>query len=40
MESILQKDYKKDSYNQRIFIVKNIDDKDILVTLKNHSYFF
>jgi hypothetical protein len=33
------KDYKKDSYNQRIFIEKFIDDKNILVTLKKHSYF-
>jgi hypothetical protein len=28
-----------DSYNKRIFIEKNIDDKNILSTLKNHSYF-
>ncbi len=33
------KDYQKDSYNQKKFIGKNIDDKDILVTLKKHSYF-
>jgi hypothetical protein len=33
------KDYRKDSYNQRIFIEKNKDDKNILVTLKKHSYF-
>jgi hypothetical protein len=33
------KDYQKDSYNQRIFIDKNIDDKNILATLKKHSYF-
>ncbi len=34
------KDYQKDSYNIRIFIEKNITDKNILTTLKNHSYFF
>jgi len=28
-----------DSYNKRIFIETNIDDKNILGTLKNHSYF-
>jgi hypothetical protein len=28
-----------DSYNKRIFIEKNIDDKNILGTLKNHTYF-
>jgi hypothetical protein len=33
------KDYQKDSYNRRIFIEKNVDDKNILVTLKEHSYF-
>jgi hypothetical protein len=33
------KDYQKDSYNQTIFIEKNIDDKNILATFKNHSYF-
>jgi hypothetical protein len=33
------KDYQKDFYNQRIFIEKNIDDKNILATLKKHSYF-
>jgi hypothetical protein len=33
------KDYQKDSYNQRIFIEKNIDDKNILAVLKKHSYF-
>jgi hypothetical protein len=33
------KDYQKDSYNKRIFIEKNIDDKNILTTLKKHSYF-
>jgi hypothetical protein len=32
------KDYQKDSYNKRIFIKKNIDDKNILATLKKHSY--
>jgi hypothetical protein len=31
------KDYQKDSYNERIFIEKNIDDKNILTTLKKHS---
>jgi hypothetical protein len=31
------KDYQKDSYNERIFIKKNIDDKNILSTLKKHS---
>jgi hypothetical protein len=30
------KDYKKDSYNERIFIEKNIDDKNVLATLKKH----
>jgi hypothetical protein len=34
------KDYQKDSYNKRIFIEKNVDDKRILTTLKKHSYFF
>jgi hypothetical protein len=34
------KDYQKDFYNQRIFIEKNIDDKNILATFKKHSYFF
>jgi len=33
------KDYKKDSYNNRIFIEKIIDDKNILATLKKHFYF-
>jgi hypothetical protein len=33
------KDYQKDSYNKRIFIEKNIDDKNILATFKKHSYF-
>jgi hypothetical protein len=28
-----KKDYQKDSYNERIFIEKNIDDKNILTTL-------
>jgi hypothetical protein len=28
------------SYNKRIFIEKNIDDKNILATFKKHSYFF
>jgi len=28
------KDYQKDSYNKRIFIEKNIDDKNILATVK------
>jgi hypothetical protein len=32
------KDYQKDSYNKRIFIEKNIDEKNILPTLKKHSY--
>jgi hypothetical protein len=31
------KDYEKDSYNQKKFIEKNIDDKNILITLKKHS---
>jgi hypothetical protein len=39
MEPILQKGYQKDSYNKRIFIAKNVDDKNILTTLKKHSYF-
>ncbi len=34
------KDYQKDSYNKRIFIEKNINDNNILATLKTHSYFF
>jgi hypothetical protein len=33
------KDYQKDSYNKRIFIEKNIDDNNILTTLKKNSYF-
>jgi len=33
------KDYQKDSYNKMIFIEKNMDDKNILTTLRNHSYF-
>ncbi len=33
------KDYQKYSYNQRIIIEKNIDDKNMLTTLKKHSYF-
>jgi hypothetical protein len=33
------KDYQNDSYNKRIFIEKNINDKNILATLKKHSYF-
>jgi hypothetical protein len=33
------KDYKKDSYNKRTFIEKNIDDKNILITFKKNSYF-
>ncbi len=33
------KDYQNDSYNQIIFIEKNVDDKNILGALKNHSYF-
>jgi predicted HD phosphohydrolase len=31
------KDYQKDPYNERIFIEKIIDDKNILATLKKHS---
>jgi hypothetical protein len=31
--------YQKDSYNIKEFIEKNIDDKNILATLKKHSYF-
>ncbi len=31
------KDYRKDSYNNKKFIEKNIDDKNILATLKKHS---
>jgi hypothetical protein len=34
------KDYQKDSYNQRIFIEKKLDDKNILVTFKKHSFFY
>jgi hypothetical protein len=33
------KNYQKDSYNKIIFIEKNIDHKNILTTLKKHSYF-
>jgi hypothetical protein len=33
------KDYQKDSYIKRIFIAKNIDDKNLLATFKKHSYF-
>jgi hypothetical protein len=33
------KDYQKDSYNKIIFIEKNIDDKNILATLKiTHTF--
>jgi hypothetical protein len=31
------KDYKKDLYNEMIFIEKNINDNNILTTLKKHS---
>jgi hypothetical protein len=31
------KDYQKDSYNIKEFIEKNIDDKNILPTLKRNS---
>ncbi len=31
--------FAKDSNNKRIFIENNIDDKNILVTFKKHSYF-
>jgi hypothetical protein len=31
------KDYQRDSYNKRIFIEKNIDDKNILATVKKNS---
>ncbi len=30
-------DYQKDSYKTNKFIEKNIDDKNILVTLRKHS---
>jgi hypothetical protein len=33
------KDYQKESYNNKKFIEKNIHDKNILATLKKHSYF-
>jgi hypothetical protein len=33
------KDQQKDSYNKRNFIERNTNDKNILVTLKKHSYF-
>ncbi len=33
------KDYQKGSYNKRIFIENNIDDKNILVTFRKHLYF-
>jgi len=32
------KDYQKDSYNIKKIIEKNIDDNNILTTLKKHSY--
>jgi len=34
------KDNEKDSYNIKKFIEKNIDNMNILVTLKKHSYFY
>jgi hypothetical protein len=34
-----EKDYKKGSYNIKKFIEKNINDKNIITTLKKHSYF-
>jgi hypothetical protein len=34
------KDCQNDSYNKRIFIEKNIGDKNILATIKKHSKFF
>ncbi len=33
------KDYQKDSYNIKKFIEKNIDDMNILATLKKCSWF-
>jgi hypothetical protein len=33
------KDYQKDPYNIQKLIEKNIDDKNILASLKNNSYF-
>jgi hypothetical protein len=33
------KDYQMDSYNKRIFIEKNMDDKNILGTLKKIHNF-
>jgi hypothetical protein len=33
------KDYQKDSYNKRIFIEKNVDDKNILAHSKNTHTF-
>jgi hypothetical protein len=33
------KNYQKDSYNIFKFIEKNIDDENILATLKKKSYF-
>jgi hypothetical protein len=38
MEPILQRTIKR-THNKRIFIEKNIDDKNKLATLKQHSYF-
>jgi hypothetical protein len=34
------KDYEKDSYNKKNSLKKIVDDKNILTTLKKHSYFF
>ncbi len=31
------KDYQKDWYNNKIFIEKNINNKNILATFKKHS---
>ncbi len=33
------KDYQNDSYNRKKFIEKNIDDKNILATLKKTHTF-
>jgi hypothetical protein len=32
------KDYQKDSYNKSNLMAKKLDDKDLLTTLKKHSY--
>jgi hypothetical protein len=36
---LCQMDYQKDPHSKIFFIEKNIDDKNVLATLKKHSYF-